>query len=590
MKSDDSAFSWLMKLIGTQKKRVIASMTLAVIYSLLALVPYVLIYRLIDTFLHQPDAAASQVWWLVGLAVMALAGKIILQLFSGLLSHKAAFQLLFELRRKVIARVGDLPLGASNRHTSATMKKIISDDIGRIETFIAHHLPDIAAAIVSPLAAATLLFFFDWRLALLALIPLPVAIAMQCWIFKGFDSRIRAYHQVVADLHTSVVDFVKSMPLVKAFNMTVDSHQRYANAVEQHHRLVTGWLVDTRTPAALFKLALDLGLLCIMPVGIWLYAQGDVALATLFIFMLLGIGLMEPLYNLLQFAGMFSEMLKGVENIRDFSEQPRQCEGAVPQPIKGSDICFEDVTFRHNNAVIPTVDALSFIARQGEITAIVGPSGAGKTTAAQLIPRLYEYQQGCISIGGSDITAMPLDQLMSLVSFVFQDVFIFEDTIMNNIRMGNQDITESQIIAAAKAACVDEFVRELPQGYQTVVQQGSLSGGQAQRISIARAIAKDSPVLILDEATAYADAKNEVKIQQALSHLMKGRTVLVIAHRLNTLVNVNKIIVMDNGGKVAEGTHQQLLQGCQLYQNMWDAHQAAKSWHVAMRNQEVSHV
>ncbi|CRG51695.1 ABC transporter ATP-binding protein [Yersinia wautersii] len=589
MDTQASAFRWLIQLLSTQHKRLALSMILAVGYSLLSLVPYVLIYQLIANFLYHPSAATSQLWWLVGMAVLALAGKAILQLASGLLSHQAAFQLLFELRRQVIERVGRLPLSASHQHTTAKLKKIISDDIGRIETFVAHHLPDMAAAIVTPIAAAILLFFFDWRLALVALIPLPIACLLQCWMFQGFNQRITAYYHVVADLHTSIVDFVKSMPLVKAFNMTVNSHQRYTNAVNAHNQLVREWLTETRTATALFKLSLDLGLLCIMPVGIMLFSQGEVTLAVIFMFMLLGIGLMEPLYNLLRFGNLFSALLKGVENIREFAHAEPQREGQTPLPIKHYDICFNQVSFRHPDAKENTLEQLSFVAKQGEITALVGPSGAGKSTAAQLIPRLYEHQGGDICIGDIPIEMLPLEQLMSLTAFVFQDTFIFNDTVMNNIRMGNDSLTEAEIINAAKAACADDFIEQLPERYQTVIGPETLSGGQAQRIAIARAIAKNAPIVLLDEATAYADARNEVRIQQALSDLIKDKTVIVIAHRLNTLIHVNHIIVMAEGRKVAEGTHQTLLATHSLYQNMWAAHQAAKIWHFSTDAKAVSY-
>ncbi len=589
MDTQASAFRWLIQLLSTQHKRLALSMILAVGYSLLSLVPYVLIYQLIANFLYPPSAATSQLWWLVGMAVLALAGKAILQLASGLLSHQAAFQLLFELRRQVIERVGRLPLSVSHQHTTAKLKKIISDDIGRIETFVAHHLPDMAAAIVTPIAAAILLFFFDWRLALVALIPLPIACLLQCWMFQGFNQRITVYYHVVADLHTSIVDFVKSMPLVKAFNMTVNSHQRYTNAVNAHNQLVREWLTETRTATALFKLSLDLGLLCIMHVGIMLFSQGEVTLAVIFMFMLLGIGLMEPLYNLLRFGNLFSALLKGVENIREFAHAKPQREGQTPLPIKHYDICFNQVSFRHPDAKENTLEQLSFVAKQGEITALVGPSGAGKSTAAQLIPRLYEHQGGDICIGDIPIEMLPLEQLMSLTAFVFQDTFIFNDTVMNNIRMGNDSLTEAEIINAAKAACADDFIEQLPERYQTVIGPETLSGGQAQRIAIARAIAKNAPIVLLDEATAYADARNEVRIQQALSDLIKDKTVIVIAHRLNTLIHVNHIIVMAEGRKVAEGTHQTLLATHSLYQNMWAAHQAAKIWHFSTDAKAVSY-
>ncbi|KXI24600.1 ABC transporter ATP-binding protein [Photobacterium sanguinicancri] len=573
-------FSWLMELVVNQRRKLCLSMLLAVAYSLLTIVPYMIIYQLVDGFITDTITNSDTVWQLVLLTGAVLLAKMGLQLASGLLSHKAAFQLLFELRQHVVDSVGRLSLGESNKQASASMKKIISDDVDRIETFVAHHLPDMAAAIVSPIVAALLLIYIDWRLAILVLLPLPIALSLQALMFKGFNLRVEEYHRVVSNLHISVVDFVASIPVVKAFNMTVDSHQKYRSAVDVHHKLVTRWLVDTKTPASLFKLSLDLGFLFLLPVGVWLYSQGDVTLSTLFIFMLLGVGLMEPLYNLIQFGGMFSEMLKGVEKIKIFCQIKPQSEGDQYQVISHTNICFNHVSFQHDNSSRKTLDDVSLSVNQGEITAIVGPSGAGKTTVAQLIPRFFEYQSGDISIGGKEITCYSLDQLMSLVSFVFQDVYIFEQSIKENIRMGNEALSDEDIINAAKAACAHDFILELPDGYETKIGQGSLSGGQAQRIAVARAVAKDAPILILDEATAYADARNEVRIQQAISSLMQGRTVLVIAHRLNTLTHVDKIVVMESGRVVSEGTHTELLKDCTLYQSMWQAHQETKVWRL----------
>ena len=583
----NQSFLWLMELVGTQKKRVITSMCLAVVYSLFAIVPYLIIYHMVDGFVQGTITDSNEVWLWVLAAGGSLIAKQAFQLASGLLSHKAAFQLLFEVRQTVVERVGHLTLGESNKKASASMKKIISDDIEKMENFIAHHLPDMAAAIVTPLMATCVLIYIDWRLAFWVLLPLPIAIFLQMQMFKDFNHRVESYYRVVNNLHISIVDYVKSISVVKTFNMKVDSHKKYRNSVDEHHQLITDWLWDSKTAASLFKLSLELGFVFLLPVSVWLYSTGDLALPTLFVFMLLGVGLMDPLNNLLQFGGMFSEMLKGVESIKQFCTHPPQNEGSKEQSISSTDIVFDKVDFRHYQAAQNTLTDVSFVAEQGQVTAIVGPSGAGKTTIAQLIPRYFDHQSGTISIGGVAIETMPIDQLMSLISFVFQDVFIFEQTIADNIRMGNEALTEEDIENAAKAACAHEFIQELPHGYQTKVKQGSLSGGQAQRIAIARAIAKDSPILILDEATAYADARNEVRIQQAISRLMKGKTVLVIAHRLNTLTQVDKIVVMKDGCKVSEGTHLQLLTGCELYRSMWEAHQRSKSWHLGGQQPEL---
>lgn len=586
-KQNDSPIYWLFQLVSGQKKRLIASMILAVLYSSLSVVPYIAVYMLVDGFISNTINLQTDVWYYIGLAGAALIAKLVLQLFSGLLSHKAAFQLLFDVRRQLVSSVGKLTLGESNKLASASLKKIIADDVERLETFIAHHMPDMAASIITPIITTLVLLFIDWRLALCVLIPLPIAIVLQLKMFSGFNQRVEEYHRVLAQLHITVVDFVKSIAVVKAFNMTVSSHSKYRKAVDDHHNLVKQWLLETQTPASLFKVSLDTGLVCLLPVGALLVANQSLDIATLFIFLLLGAGLMEPLFNLIQFGGMFSEMLKAVESINSFIAKEAQSEGEAWQEVTSTDVEFDHVDYAidHQHAILKQ---LTFKAETGQITAIVGPSGAGKTTAAQMIPRFFDYQSGAIRIGGIELNKFPLSQLMSQVSFVFQDVFIFDQTVAENILMGNSKLTQQEIEQAAKAACAHEFIMQLADGYQTLIKQGSLSGGQAQRLAIARAIAKDAPILILDEATAYADARNEVRIQQALSKLMHGKTVLVIAHRLNTLTEVNKIVVMDQGSKVAEGTHQRLLTYCSVYRNMWQAHLHSKNWHLSADSEPLA--
>jgi ATP-binding cassette, subfamily B, bacterial IrtA/YbtP len=567
----------LIKTAGKQKKQLTLASILAVVSALFALVPFIIIYFLATAFL---ESSVNPTYFTYNV-VFALVSAIIcwaLRAAAGTLSHKAAFNIQYDLRIALIEKLGKVPMGYFNSTSSGTIKKVLNEDVERLELFIAHHLPDLVVSLSLPIIMVSFLFTVDWRMALVVLIPLPLAFVAQMFVYRGSETKMQEYHNNLEKMNSVIVEYVNGMPVIKVFNQTVTSFARYKESVERYFQQVSDWIHDTGISQALFVIVLESGLIFLIPIGTWWYFSGSLSLPTLLLFLILGISFIAPLSSLIFFGGMFSMNLEGMKRIKSILNEPELIEPKISKMPTKYSVEFSNVHFSYNSNEV--LKGVSFIAEEGTITAFIGPSGAGKTTAAQLIPRFWDVKDGAILIGGVNIKDIPINELMAQVSFVFQDVFLSNDTIHNNIAMGNPNATTEKVIAAAKIAQCNDFICALPKGYDTVIgEHGShLSGGERQRLSLARAILKDAPIIILDEATAFADPENEGKIQQALSALMKEKTVIVIAHRLTTITEANQIIVFQAGQVAGCGTHQSLMNSCKVYQRMWQTYQKAKDW------------
>ena len=548
-------------------------------------------YQLVDVVLHKPiDFIAVQK--LIWIALVAILLRFFFMGISTMLAHAAAFHVLYDLRVTLIDKLGKLPLGFFSDQHSGGMKKIIADDVERIESFIAHHLPDLTASVIAPLLTVGYLFTVDWRLAIAALLPIPAAFAIQgLMAARGKRSEdMKRMHDLSENMNGAIVEFVHAMPVIKSFNQTVHSFARYHDSVENYANLWTQ-IARKKTPLyVLFLLLLESGLLFILPSGLWLYGQHEIKFSVLLLFLLLGVGLTAPLRQISTLSHMMQNNLESVRRIQavlDEEEQAvlEQSSNVIPERY---DIHFHKVHFSYGDREV--LKGIDLMAGHGKVTALVGPSGAGKSTAAQLVVRFFDPAHGKLTLGGIDLRLIAPEQLMDLVSFVFQDVPVLSDTVSANLRMGKDDADDNELIQAALAAQAHEFIVALPDGYDTLIGDGgvSLSGGERQRLAIARAILKNAPVLILDEAFAFADAENESKIQMALSNLLKSKTVIVIAHRLSTIVDADCIVVFDNGHVIAQGTHMELIQHCSLYASMWQAHRQAGDW--SLEGKEEDHV
>lgn len=569
----------LLEIAGRRKMLLFLSGFLSVIHAFLSLVPYILVFYIIRELTKETvDFSLARQYIIY--AVIAAVVSMIVFFISGILSHIAAYNILFELRRFIVDKVGKLPMGYLNNRNSGALKKILSDDVERIENFIAHQIPDFVKGVALPVVTIIFLFSQDWRLALISFVPLVI---LGIWIpvmFGGKKSKVlmKNYHQSLEDMNAGIVEYVRAMPVMKIFGQSAETFDKYGNTVKRFNGFVNEW-VKSSTPAfAVFMSFISNAMLPVLALGLYLYFHNGITLATLLLFLILGTGYIKPLFVLSNMGIQISVINRGVEQIDELLYHENLKENHEDHQPKDLSIAFEDVSFAYdeNNLVLENVD---FIIREKSITALVGPSGAGKSTVGQLLARFWDTSKGNIKIGGINIKEYPQEQLMQMVSFVFQDSFMFQETMFENIRMG-MDKTREEVEEAAKAAQIHDLIIGLSDGYNTRFGQSGvhLSGGEQQRFQLARAILKNAPILILDEATAFSDPENEYKIQQAFSQLIKDKTVLIIAHRLSTITDADKIMIFDKGSLISEGKHENLLEECTIYQRMWNAHIRAKEF------------
>ena len=570
----------LLQIAGQRKSLLLASCTLAVIHSVLSLVPYALVFYIIKELTQsQPNFSTIQQYVIYAIVIVIVS--MVAFLLSGILSHIAAFNILYGLRKTITEKVGILPMGYLSHRNSGAFKKIISDDVERIETFVAHQIPDFVKAVALPLLTLGYLFSEDWRLALISCLPLLILVVIMPLMFGSKNQNLtQKYHHSLEEMSAGIVEYVRAMPVMKIFQQSAETFDKYGKKVLTFHRFVSDWIRHSSPPFAIFMSFASNAMLPVLVLGLYLYFHNGLTLATLLFFLILGTGYMRPVFAMSNMAMQLQLIEQGVQQIDKILEAPVLPETHTPQEPSHYDIRFDKVSFAYDGEHYVLND-INFIAKEGSITALVGPSGAGKSTVGQLLSRFWDVQEGSISIGGVDIRQLSTEKLMQKVSFVFQDSFMFAQTMYENIRMG-MNKTKEEVIEAAKAAQIHNFIMSLPKGYDTLFgQQGvHLSGGEQQRFQLARAILKDAPILILDEATAFADPENEYKIQLAFSELIKGKTVLVIAHRLSTITTADQIIVFEKGEINAIGTHNELLQSSELYQRMWNAHNRAQDWNI----------
>mgnify|MGYP000969978905 CR=1 FL=1 len=572
----------LLQIAGQRKTLLLASCTLAIIHAVLSLIPYALVFYIIQELTQQiPNFATAQQY--VIYAIVMIAVSMVAFFLSGILSHIAAFNILYGLRKTITEKVGVLPMGYLSNRNSGAFKKIISDDVERIETFIAHQIPDFVKAIALPLFTLGYLFSQDWRLALASCLPLLLLLLIFPIMFGGRNKNLtQLYHQSLEEMSSGIVEYVRAMPVMKIFQQSAESFDKYGKKVKSFNRFVSQWIRHSSPPYAIFMSFASNAMLPVLALGLYLYFHNGVTLATMLFFLIIGTGYMRPVFAISNMAMQLQLIEQGVQQIDKILNQPILSEGYNAQIPTHYNICFDKVSFAYDGENY-VLNNISFTAKEGTVTALVGPSGAGKSTVGQLLSRFWDCQEGRITIGGIDIKELPTESLMQKVSFVFQDSFMFQQTMYDNIRMG-MDKTEEEVIEAAKKAACHDFILSLPDGYDTKIGEGgaSLSGGERQRISIARAIIKDAPIIILDEATANVDPENEEALMQAIQALTRDKTIIMIAHRLKTVEHADQILVLDQGRIVEQGKHQDLLAKQGIYSKFIQERKTAASWRIDM--------
>jgi ATP-binding cassette subfamily B protein len=581
----------LIEIAGTKSVYLYIAVVLGIIAVIAQLTPFITIYLLVRELVGNigniQAIESAYVWRLGWITLAGIAVFGVLTYLASMTSHVAAFNILYEIRMALASKLARLPMGYFNRRNNGSIKKVLHEDVERIELFVAHHIVDMVQAAVLPIVSLAVLFYVDWRLALAALVPVPIAMIAQVSMYNDAGKSLYGQWQKhLSAMNGTIVEYVRGMPVVKIFNQTVSAFKRFADDVYAYRDLTLYWIRISSTSFAAFMTLLSSSAVFILPVAIYLVsgevgANGYVEMvSTIFLFLYAGMGISLPLYKLMRLSSLMIMISTGINDIDDILQAPE-----LPDVVDGKRPETADIEFRHVSFAYSDNDVLkdiSFTVPAGTVTALVGPSGGGKSTIANLIGRFWDVQQGEVLIGGVNVKRMPVEALNNTVSTVFQDVFLFFDTIEENIRMGKDTASFGDVVEASKAAQIHDFIMTLPDGYKTLIGEGGihLSGGEQQRISIARAILKDTPVAVLDEATAYADPENEARIQQALSGVLKHKTVVVIAHRLYTITDVDQILVINEGKIEDRGTHAELLEKNGLYRDLWDIHVKARGWRL----------
>ena len=584
----------LQKLFGYAGKfkiLTVLSWILSVVSAFLALLPFVYIWRILKEVLDAaPDyAAAENLSYYGWMAVLFAVLSMVIYIGALLCSHIAAFRVQANIRSRTMHHIATLPLGVVDDVGSGKMRKTVNETSAATETYLAHMLPDMAGAYATPVGLLILLLVFDWRLGLLSLIPVAIAFAIMATMTgKRMQVKMQEYQNALDSMSNEAVEYVRGVPVVKIFGQSIFSFKRFKKAIDTYEKWVIAYTKDLRIPMTIYTTIINGVFAVLIAAALVMTREG---VTSTFLLNLLFYVIITPIITVTLNKIMFSSENKlivadAMERIDKILEIKPLPEPLAPQSPKDNSIVLEHVSFRYPNAKENAVDGVSLFIRPGEHVALVGPSGGGKTTLASLLARFWDVSEGSIQIGGVDVRNIAKEELMNTVSFVFQDAKLLKTSILENVRMAKPGASKAEVTAALHAAqCVD-IIAKMPNGVDTVVGTAGvyLSGGECQRISIARAILKNAPILILDEATAFADPDNEAKVQAALSALSHGKTVLMIAHRLSTVTSADKIYVIRDGKIAQQGSHEELCRGGGLYADMWEQYNMSANWKVGEAN------
>ena len=565
---EPGAIRRLFAFVGESNSKMRISIFLAVLGEMFGIVPFLMVALLADE-LYRGTATIQRVLFFCGIAAICQLIKMLLTWRSSLMSHKISFTILKNIREAITDRMAKVPMGIMLETPTGAFKNLIVDNVAKLEDSMAHFMPELPSNIAAPLCSILLIFILDWRMGLASLITIPLGILFFAAMMRGYGPRMENYMRSANDMNSSLVEYVNGIQVIKAFNRSASSYGKYSKSVNYFHDSTMEWWSQCWFWNAAARAVLPSTLLGTLPVGAWLYMEGTLSLPVFLISLVVPLGFVAPLMKVSEAMEQVSMIKGNLEQVTAFLKTPELVRPSEPVSLGERTYQFEDVHFGYKETEV--LHGISFQTRPGTMTAIVGPSGSGKSTIAKLMAGFWDVTSGSVRFGGQDIRQIPFEQLMGEISYVAQDNFLFDKSIRENIRMGNPAATDEEVEAAAKAANCHDFIMQLEQGYDTLAGDAGdrLSGGERQRITIARAMLKPSSVVILDEATAYADPENEALIQQAISKLVAGKTLIVVAHRLNTIRNADQILVVANGNIAGRGTQEELLRECPIYQKMW---------------------
>ena len=578
----------LLSFAAPCRGKMAASVVLAILSVAGGFVPYLGVYQIIRLFLERQADWDGILFW-CGVCLAGYAVKVAGYALSTMLAHVSAYTILEGLRLQAADRLMGAPLGEVESRPIGAMKSTIVDRIEDIEPPLAHMIPELSSNILLPLVVVAAMFSIDWRMGLALLVTIPFALIPMAFGMRSYNKNYAAYMEANAQVNSVIVEYVEGIQVVKAFSQGERSYQKFAQAVSSFKAFTMDWYRCTWASMNLCLSILPTTLLGTLPIGIYLYQAGVLDPAQVTLCLMMALGIVAPLMSATAFINSMKSMQFAIKDTRELLDLPQLSQAEQDAPLNDCDIQLHDVSFSYGGSDGKEVlHHLDLTIPQRKFTALVGPSGGGKSTIARLAARFWDVTGGSITLGSRDIRELPLKQLSREISYVTQDNFLFDCSLKENIRLGKPGASDEEVFAAARAAQCEEFIGRLEHGWDTAAGDAGkqLSGGERQRIAIARAILKDAPIVILDEATAFTDPENEDKIQRSIMALSKGKTLLVIAHRLSTIQNADQIVVLEKGQIVGRGTQSELLSQCPLYQMLWAAHVGVRNWAVTSGEKE----
>ena len=590
-------FKKVFEYAGPHKKDLYSATFIVLLSVLMGVLPFVLAYQVIFPLIMGETVGSGYVSSRVIGVLVCLILQAVLYGWGLNVSHKAAYNTLLRLRTALQKRIESLPLGFIQDKGTGTIKKLFVDDVDSLEVLLAHSLPEGIANLMIPLAIYVAMFFIDWKLALLSLASIPISFAAMMIMYSVGMKKMGPYYMAGQKMNNTIIEYINGMEVVKVFNKDAESYERFRRDISNYRDCTLGWYKASWPWMAVYSSLLPCTVILTLPLGAWFVLSGYSTLPDLILILCLSLSIGIPLLKSLGFLPTMPQLNYKISALEQVLETAPLKQTEDTFHGKNLDICFDHITFGYEKAQpgpdgkpVVTMDEVitdvSFTVKAGQKTALVGESGSGKSTLAKLLIHYYDPQKGSISIGGQKLTEMSLEALNDLISYVAQDQYLFNTSLLENIRMGRPGATDEEVLQAAKKAQCMEFLEKLPQGIRSIAGDAGkmLSGGQRQRISLARAILKNAPIIVLDEATAYADPENEEKMEAAIAELVKGKTLFVIAHKLPAIMNADQICVIEHGKLAATGTHQELLKTCGEYQKLWRAAQGSAEWKVNTAN------
>lgn len=572
-----SVMSQLFAFTNGCRGKTALSIILAVIGVLCGMAPYFALAGIL-TEMIQNILTVQHIFYYVGIAILGETLKMVLSTLSSLEAHKITYHILENIRCKLAEKMMRVPMGVMVDTPSGKLKAMVVDTVEKLEQPLAHMLPEITANVFTPICIIIVLFALDWRMALACMLVIPVGFVLLMGQMKDYKNRADRYITACSGMDSAVVEYINGIQVIKAFSQTGTAFKKFLDAIKYYHDTTLDWWKNTWLYSALGLTVIPATLIGGIPIGAYLLMQGSISFSIYITCLILSLGIAGPLIQATYYADSFAVINASIRQVGEFLEAPELKRPLEKVKLTDEGFRFEGVSFGYGEQEI--LHNITFTPVRGGKTAIVGPSGSGKTTLCNLIARFWDVQKGAILIGGKNVKDIEPDELMKLMSIVFQNVYLFHDTIENNIKFGRPDATHEAVVEAARRACCHDFIEKLPNAYQTVIGEGgsTLSGGEKQRISIARAILKDAPIVILDEATSSVDPENQHILLTAINELTKGKTLIIIAHRLSTIRNADQIVVLDGGRIVQQGTHKTLIQQDGVYRRFVQIRKTTFSW------------